>query len=63
RAFLVPFVFAIDLESGRIDNYDTTWFHRFGQDMPGLGNAAEVRNGDVSFHNTGKRIHEAFGLA
>jgi hypothetical protein len=25
--FLVPFVFAIDLESGRIDNYDTTGFH------------------------------------
>jgi hypothetical protein len=45
--FLVPFVFAIDLESGRINNYDTTWFLRLGQDMPGkdnaaLGNATEV---------------------
>jgi hypothetical protein len=28
-----------------------------------LGNPAEVRNGDFSFHDTGQRIHEAFGLA
>jgi hypothetical protein len=33
--FLVPFIFAVDLESGGIDNYDTAWFPRFGQDMPG----------------------------
>ena len=61
--FLVPFVFAVDLESGGINNHETTRCHRFGQDMPGqgnaaLGNAAEVRNGGVSFHDTGKRIHD-----
>ena len=26
--------------------------------MPGQGNIAEVRKGDVDFHDTGQRIHE-----
>jgi len=34
-----------------------------GKAMQALGNAAEVRNGDFSFHDTGQRLHEAFGLA
>jgi hypothetical protein len=28
-----------------------------------LGDAAEVRNADLRFHEARKRIHEAFGLA
>ena len=33
--FLMPFVFAIDLEPGRIDNDNTAWLHCFAQKMPG----------------------------
>ena len=60
---VVPFIFAVNLEPGGINNPETTHFHRFGQDLLGQGNTAEVRNGAVNFHDTGKRIHEAFGLS
>ena len=55
--FLVLFAFAADFESGGINNHEATPFQRFGQDMPGQGNVAEV-SGDVGFHDTGQRIHE-----
>jgi len=44
----MPFVFAINLEPGGIDNEKTAWLHCFSREMPGysdaaLGNTPEVR--------------------
>jgi len=63
--FLMPFVFAIDLESGEINNYDTTGFLRLSQDSLGkvMLRLEMLLKPGFSFHDTGKRIHQAFGLA
>ena len=65
---LVPLVFAVNFESGRINHHKATRFHRFAQHMSGqfdtvFGNAAKVRNADVRFQDQCQRNHEPFGLA
>jgi len=64
----MPFLFVIDLEPVGINKENNGWLRCFSREMLGyidaeLGNAAEVRNDDISFHDTGKRLHETFGLA
>ena len=54
------------MESGVHDD-DAARLHRLAQGLPwqtdaSLGNTAEIRNADLHFHGTGKRVHEAFGL-
>ena len=65
---LMPFIFTVDLASGGINDDEATRFERLAQDVPGycnaaLGNTAVVRNTDGTPHETGKRVHKAFGLA
>ncbi len=65
--FLVPFVFPVYLEPCGVHDDDAAWGHGFAQGMSWqadapLGNAAEIRNADLDFQGTGKRVHEAFGL-
>ena len=65
--FLVPFVFAVDLQPRGINDDQSTGLRRFAQEMAwqfnaSFGDAAEVGNADVRAHHACHRDHEALGL-
>jgi len=65
--FLLPFVFSVYLEPGGVHDDEAAWLQEFAQGMSWqadapFGNAAEIRNADLDFQGTSKRVHEAFGL-
>ena len=66
--FLMPLVFAVDFQSGAVDDDNASWFESAGpqnswQIRRAFEDTAEVRDRDGGSHQPRNRGHEAFGLA
>ena len=66
--FLVPFIFAVDLQSSAVDDDHTAEFHRFGHQNCGelncaFGDAAKVWDGNGRAQDSRNGGHEPLSLA